>query len=153
MSWNTLVRHQSRKREIGERTVPRSAGRDRREDAPSPRVREIFRRVVEYVSASPDVSQYFPQVVAKAIHDTRAAAMLGLYMLQQQGAATLHYGLYCSIHSTELERDPDIPSIDKGFCDSCGEEKTGDDDSAYGETYFTVDREALKRISGRSAPV
>jgi hypothetical protein len=102
----------------------------------SPRVIELVRKVVDYIDSSPNVNQFFPQIVAKAIDDTEAAAMLAFYVLQRAGAAERHIGYFCEKHALPLdERD--------GTCPACMEVISLEDDSAYAETYFTINKSAL----------
>lgn len=108
------------------------------------RVIQLTKKVVDYIDLHPDVEQFFPQTVAKAINDTEAATMLGFYLLEKAGAADRHTEYYCEIH--------DLPLDEKDHnCPACMELKSEEDDSAYAETYFTVDRAALLRLRRTAA--
>lgn len=108
----------------------------------SERVVDIVQRVSAFILSRPNLESFFPQIVAKAIGDTEAAAMLGLYLLEKRGVATRHRAFYCDEHSVQLEDD--------GTCVVCETDKIADD-AAHAETYFTVDRDALLVATGSTA--
>jgi hypothetical protein len=100
----------------------------------SRRIIRIVENVIRYIKSRPQVDAFFPQIVAKAISDSEAAAMLGLYLLEKKGIVKRHLAALCEKH-TDL-------------CPACMERKSTEDESAYAETYFTIDRRALSELVG-----
>jgi hypothetical protein len=75
----------------------------------SPRIIETVEKVVRYINSRPEVEDFFPQTVAKAISDTEAAAMLGLYLLEKKGVRTRHLITLCDKHAILLDSDGTCP--------------------------------------------
>jgi hypothetical protein len=107
----------------------------------SRRIIRIVENVIRYIKSRPQVDAFFPQIVAKAISDSEAAAMLGLYLLEKKGIVKRHLAALCEKHSLPLEEHTDL-------CPACMERKSTEDESAYAETYFTIDRHALSELVG-----
>lgn len=110
----------------------------------STRVAQLARKVVDYIDSHPEVEQFFPQIAAKAINDTEAATMLGFYLLEKAGVAERHIAYFCEEHGLPLEPADQT-------CPACMEAKREEDESAYAETYFTVDRTSLSQLRRTAA--
>jgi hypothetical protein len=115
--------------------------------APSPRLREIVSRALAFLQTQPTDQEFRPKIVAKAIGEPTAVALMALGILRDQGLLEEHYGVHCGVNSKQLKSYRCIKDIPKSLpCEDCEKSHSILHGKAFVDIYYTVNTEEMERL-------
>ena len=111
----------------------------------------VARYIATVLTRDPS-AEFRPATLAQVLHESELAILAAFYVLEKQGIAQPHYGLYCTANATPIEvySSPDeVPT--EAPCDVCDVEHSTDDRSMYSELFFTIDADKLSHLHAAAA--